>query len=250
MDTDLKMNPLVAARAEESTSRAYWTMGRNDSERAFVAARKHSHRVRRLRVLVPGVVIMMLAVMVLWTWFNPLAMLDRLPVKLGDTLISGTKITMQQPRLSGFTRDSRPYELTAASAAQDLTRPDLVELRDIHAKVHTLDNGVTELTARNGIYDSKKEIITLGDDVVMITSSYKAWLNNAVVDTRSGTVVTDKPVKVEMLQGMLNANRLQVTESGDQMNFDGGVVMDLKLDNATLRGGAATQDRAPAAVAR
>jgi lipopolysaccharide export system protein LptC len=239
------MNPLVAARADEQTARTYWTMGRVDSERAFVAARRHSRRVRRWRVVVPGVVIAALGLLVLWTWLNPMRMLERLPVKLGDTVISGTKITMQQPRLSGFTHDSRPYELTATSAAQDVTRPDLIELRDIRAKLQTPDKGTTEMTARNGVYDSKKEVITLGDDVYLVTSAYKAWLSNAVVDIRTSNVATDKPVKVQMLQGMLNANRLQVTESGDLMSFDGGVVMDLKLDSAKPREGAVAQEPAP-----
>jgi lipopolysaccharide export system protein LptC len=247
-DTNLSMNPLVAARADEKTARTYWTMGRNDAERAFLTARKHSRRVRQLRVAVPGVVIVILGVIVLWNWVNPLRLLDRLPVKLGDTLISGTKITMQHPRLSGFTRDSRHYELTAISAAQDLTRPDIVELHDIHAKLETKDSGVTEMTARNGIYDSKKELITLGDDVYLVTSAYRAWLSHALVDIRSGNLATDKPVKVKLLQGLLNANRLQVTESGDLMSFDGGVVMDLKLDAVKPRDGNAAQDRAPAAA--
>ena len=69
------------------------------------------------------------------TYFNPLRMLAKLPIDVGDLVVSGTKITMEQPRLSGFTSDARAYELTAEAAAQDLTKPDMVELRNIHAKV-------------------------------------------------------------------------------------------------------------------
>ncbi|MBV8792102.1 MAG: LPS export ABC transporter periplasmic protein LptC [Pseudolabrys sp.] len=236
------MNPVAASRVDEDTARAYWTMGRHDSERAFRAARKHSRRVRKLRVVVPGVVIAILGLMLLWSWLNPMRMFEALPLKLGDTVISGTKIMMQAPRLAGFTKDSRPYELSAASASQDLTKPDLLELRDIRAKMKMQDDGFTELSARNGSYDNKKEILTLGDDVYLVTSAYKAWLTNAVVDTRTSNVTSDKPVKVEMLQGLLNANKLKVTESGDLITFDGGVVMDLKLDNAN---GSASNNAAP-----
>ena len=63
------------------------------------------------------------------TYFNPLRMLGKLPVDIGNLVISGTKITMEQPHLSGFTRDARAYELTADAAAQDLTKPDIVELQ-------------------------------------------------------------------------------------------------------------------------
>ncbi len=206
-------------------------MGRNDSERSFRAARKHSRRVRQLRVALPAAAVAILGIVLLWTWLNPLRMLDRLPGKIGDMVISGTKITMQAPRLTGFTRDARPYELTAKSAAQDLTQPDIVELREIKAKVQTQNQGVTNITARDGLYDSKKEVLTLGNDVELVTKDYKAWLTNAVVDIRTSNVVSEKPVKVEMLQGLLNANRLQVSESGDLLSFDGGVVMDLKPES-------------------
>ena len=37
---------------------------------------------------------------------------QRLPVDASGLVISGTKITMAQPKLSGYTRDSRWYEVT------------------------------------------------------------------------------------------------------------------------------------------
>ena len=50
-------------------------------------------------------------------------MLTKLPIDVGNMVVSGTKITMEQPRLSGFTRDGRAYEVTAVAAAQDVTKP-------------------------------------------------------------------------------------------------------------------------------
>ena len=35
---------------------------------------------------------------------------------------------MEQPRLAGFTAASRPYEFTAKAAAQEITKPDVMEL--------------------------------------------------------------------------------------------------------------------------
>jgi hypothetical protein len=35
-----------------------------------------------------------------------------------------------------------------------------------------------------------------------------------------------------MLQGTLNANRLEIVDSGDLVRFDGGVKMNLMLNNA------------------
>ena len=47
----------------------------------------------------------------------------RLPGELGKLVIKGTKVTMQQPRLTGFTLDSRPYEFTAQPPSRTSPSP-------------------------------------------------------------------------------------------------------------------------------
>lgn len=225
------MKPLIAARADPQLARAQWTMSRNDSERAFRSARRHSRRVRVLRVAVPGAVVFVFLGVALVAWLNPLAMLGKLPVDVSDLIVSGSKITMQQPRLAGFTRDARAYELTAATAAQDLTRPDIVELNNIRAKVQMQDKSTMEMTAVDGIYDTKGEMLTLGKNIVLTSSTgYEGRLSEAIVDIRKGNVTSKKPVQVKMLQGTLNANGLEVINSGELLRFEGGVTMVLTLD--------------------
>ena len=129
------MNRVITARTDPQTARAYWTMSRGDSERAFRAARRHSRVVRILRIAIPLAVVLGLTGISLVTYFNPLRMLAKLPIDVGNLVVSGTKITMEQPRLSGFTATRAPMSFTADAAAQDLTKPDIVELRNIHAKV-------------------------------------------------------------------------------------------------------------------
>ena len=107
------MNRLIAARTDPQTARAYWTMSRGDSERAFRTARRHSRAVRILRIVIPVGVALTIVGVTLITYFNPLRVLAKLPINLNDLVVSGTKITMEQPRLSGFTRDARAYELSA-----------------------------------------------------------------------------------------------------------------------------------------
>src|SRR5215469_9964962 len=103
------MNRVITARADPQTARSYWTMSRADSDRAFRSARRHSRLVRILRIALPVTVVGTLAFMVLITWFNPLRML-KLPINIDNLVVSGTQITMERPRLSGFTHDARAYE--------------------------------------------------------------------------------------------------------------------------------------------
>lgn len=226
------MTHLTAAQPDAATARAYWTIGRTDRERLFRAARRHSSRVRVLRVAVPVCAVAVVAGYMFWRMFNPIGLLTaNLPVGANDLVVSGSKITMEQPRLKGFTKDARAYELTASQASQDITKPDIVEMHDVRAKFQMPDNSNANVTAHDGVYDSKNEVLKLERNVVLNASTYTVWLNDAVVDVRTGNVVTEKPVEVKMLQGTLNAKRLEVKEAGQLLLFDGDVVMNLKLDN-------------------
>ena len=208
-------------------------MGRGDSERAFRAARRHSRAVRILRVAIPLAVVLGFTGIFLITYFNPLRMLAKLPIDVGNLVVSGTKITMEHPRLSGFTGDARGYELSADAAKQDLTKPDLIELRNIRAKVQMQDKSTVELSATAGIYDSKGETLKLDQNIVLSSSTgYRGRLSEAMIDIRKGNVVSERPVEVELLQGTLNANRLEISDSGDLVRFGGGVNMTLMLGDA------------------
>ena len=229
------MSRVITARADPQTARAYWTMGRGDTERVFRAARRHSRMVRILRVAIPLAVLIGIVGISLATYLNPLRVLTSLPININDLVVSGTKITMEQPRLTGFTRDERAYEFTADAAAQDLTRPNIVELRNIHAKVEMQDKSTMQMTAVAGTYDTKGEMLKLERNIMLSSSTgYKGHLSEAVIDVRKGNVVSDKPVELEMLQGILNANRLEIVDSGALVRFHSGVNLTLMLNGTAL----------------
>ena len=225
------MSRVITARNDPEATRAYWTMSRGDADRAFHAARRHSRAVRILRIAVPAGVAVGIIIITLITYLNPLRMLAKLPINLDNLVVSGTKVTMEGPRLTGFTHDARAYELTADTAAQDMTKPDIVELRNIRAKVEMQDKSSMELTALSGIYDSKGETLRLEQNILLNSSAgYQGRLSEAMVDIRKGNVVSEHPVEVKMLQGTLTANRLDIVDSGDLVRFHGGVVMDMMMN--------------------
>ena len=122
-------------------------------EARFAIAARHSRMVRVLRVAVPAAVILAMAAIVAVSIFNPFRMLlPKLPVDIGNLVVSGTKITMESPHLSGYTPDQRPYEVWAKTATQDVTDPDHVDLKTLRAKVLMEDRTTTvTLDARDGL---------------------------------------------------------------------------------------------------
>jgi len=194
--------------------------------------------VRWLRVGVPTVIAAALAVVV-GTNYMPAVGNIRLPGELGKLVIKGTRVTMQQPKLSGYTTDARPYQFTANSAEQEITRPDFMELHQIQAKMEMEDKSMVNITSRAGTYDMKTEMLTLIDQIHLVsTTGYEARLSEATIDVHNGTVLSEKPVWVKLTNGVLNAKRLEVLESGDVIRFGGGVTMTLEPDQNSMQASA------------
>jgi lipopolysaccharide export system protein LptC len=216
--------------ADTARGATFSTRSRRNIERTYRAALRHSWHVRWLRLSLPvGIAAALLAVIIA-DYLPPLGAI-RLPGELGQLVIKGTKITMQQPKISGFSSDGRPYNFTAISAAQDITKPDFLELTKVHATMQESDGSTVEVTAPRGSYDLKSEILTLNDDVAFVSSTgYAARLTIAVIDTRKGDLVSERPVWVKLLNGFLNAKRLDIVDNGDVLRFSGGVSMTLHPD--------------------
>jgi lipopolysaccharide export system protein LptC len=191
--------------------------------------------VRWLRLGVPAAIAAALIAVVAANYMPAVGRL-RLPGEIGNLVIKGTKVTMQQPRLSGFTNDSRPYQFTANSAEQDITKPDFMELHQIQAKMEMEDKSMVNITSKSGTYDMKTEMLTLADQIHLVSSTgYEARLNEATIDVHKGTVLSEKPVWVKLTNGVLNAKRLEVLESGQVMRFGGGVSMTLQPQQTTAQ---------------
>jgi lipopolysaccharide export system protein LptC len=204
-------------------------------EARFAAAARHSRMVRVLRIAVPAAVILAMAAIVAVSVFNPFRMLlPKLPVDMGNLVVSGTKITMESPHLAGFSTDQRPYEMWAKAATQDLTDPDHVELSALRAKVMMEDKSTLTMDARTGYFDSKAQMLDLRKDIFLQSSTgYEAKLSQAYVDINKGGVTSDEHVDVKLLNGTLSADRLRIINSGEVVRFEGNVVMNLVMDPPT-----------------
>jgi lipopolysaccharide export system protein LptC len=204
----------------------------------FAMAARHSRMVRVLRIAVPGAVILAMTAIVFVSIFNPFRMLlPKLPLDMGNLVVSGTKITMESPHLSGYSTDQRPYELWAKTATQDLTDPDHVDLRALRAKVLMEDKTTVTLDAHDGLFDSKQQLLDLHKEIFLQSSTgYEARLTQAFVDIGKGTVTSEEHVDVKLLNGTLTADKLRITGGGEVVRFEGNVVMNLVMDSPSPAG--------------
>jgi lipopolysaccharide export system protein LptC len=224
----------IASQTEGAGSGGFLMQPRRDNRRAFRAAMRHSRLVRITRVGLPVLIVLCTAALGAWRWVDPMRVLTKLPISTEGVLVSGTKIVMRQPRLTGYTKDERPYTVTAHTAAKDLANPDVLELEQIHATITMQDGRNVELTATEGVYNDKTDTLRLDKSVVVSSADYQIKLREAVANIKAGSVVSEQPVEVKMLQGTVNANRLEVIESGAVVRFSGGVTLVIE-DDASIK---------------
>jgi len=121
------------------------------------------------------------AIMLVATFFNPSCLFASFPIDPGKISLSGTKVVMELPRVSGFTSDSRPYELTARAAAQDLTKPDILEPKDIATP--WLSSRMGSTSPSSPLTESttpKGDLLRLNDHITLnSTSGYEGLLSEA-----------------------------------------------------------------------
>lgn len=221
-ELDLRAPVLKTARAEV--------------ERTVRSAGRHSRMVRVLRVAIPLLVVFGFGGYLLFSYINPLRVLEKLPDVSGKLAVQGSKITMEAPRIAGITRDKRAYELTAETAIQDIAKPDVVELQNLRAKMEMQEADVVVVTAKSGTYNTKGDSVILREHIIVTSGQgYNAKLREAVVDMKKGNVVSSQPVEIKMPTGVLTANGMEVVDSGDVVRFTGGIVLNLEPENAEAK---------------
>jgi lipopolysaccharide export system protein LptC len=193
-----------------------------ETNRAYALAIRHSARVRRLRKLIPTICVGLLLVLVLAPYLNPFRAVAGLG--LGPVSLSGTKVTMENPKLSGFRKDNKPYEMVAKTAVQDVRKPNFVELNQMTARIMMETNSWANLDAVKGYFDNQKEQMQLREGVRLRTDSgYDVRLKSADIDFKAGTVLSREPVTVNSGGTTVDADTLDVTDNGKQITFTGNV---------------------------
>ena len=191
--------------------------------RAYARAQRHSRRVRFFKFTIPIGAALAIGSVLILAFFDPFGRIDGLSV--GPVRISGTKLTMEAPRLTGFRKDNRGYEVTATTAMQDVRKPTIIELTDMRARLVMDDSGgLAVVESDTGVFDTQKEFLELKQNVrVRTDAGQQAFLASAVVDFKAGTVSSREPVAVKFTGGSVDADALDVLDHGKVLSFKGRV---------------------------
>jgi lipopolysaccharide export system protein LptC len=216
--------------------------------RDYSRAMRHSRRVRFFKRAIPIGAFLAVALVVVITFFNPFASYGGLTI--GPVSVSGNRIVMDNPRLTGSQGDSRPYVVTAESASQDVRAPHLVDLQELRARLTVdMQGNVATVEAATGRFDTQTELLELTRDVRVVSSTgYSLDLHSASIDFKAGSVVSPDPVRLELETGTIEAERMTIVENGAVITFEGNVRSFLTVPSLG-RSGQSPAERSPLAEA-
>lgn len=191
--------------------------------RAFQIATRHSGRVRFLRRAIVVCACGGVAALVGLSLFDPFRVLPA-GVSISHIGLNGSKVTMDEPKLTGFRKDGRSYGVTAQSGVHDIRNPTIIELTRIEARIAMADSSNAQVIAPHGIYDSARELMELtGAIAVKSDAGYELSLQHATMSFKAGDLLSDMPVALVMTQGSIHADTLAITDNGRQITFAGHV---------------------------
>jgi lipopolysaccharide export system protein LptC len=193
----------------------------SDRRRAFRAARRHSRRVRILRIALPAAGTLIMVGLAVFTSIGLPAGVD---LSLARMSVTRNSIIMESPQLTGFDADGRHYSLSADRAIQALAEPDAVRLEDISAEVIVPGQGTATITAEAGDYDNAESTLQVEGAITVDSSQgYALEMEGADIDFGAGTMMSPNPVTVRYEDSRTTGQSIAVSEGGDLIVVEGGV---------------------------
>lgn len=190
---------------------------------AYRAAMRHTRFIKFLRFLIPVGSLATIVGIIVIAVFDPFGRLPK-GVSVGSISLNGSQITMELPKLTGFRKDLRPYEVTANAARQDIRNPQIIDLTDLKARVGMGERGNALLTSSAGVYDSTKETLQLSGDVRVRTGDgIELTMKSAFAEFKTGSIVSKEPVEVQLRDGVIHANGIEIADGGREIIFPGRV---------------------------
>jgi lipopolysaccharide export system protein LptC len=189
--------------------------------RAFRSAARHSARVRWLRWLVVVGAIMTSAGVV-WYWFRARDPGDA-HLSLESIGISGDKVTMERPRMTGVRRDGRPYAVSADSGVQNPRDPNRTDLTNLDARLRLSDEGETRVLGEHGLYDSAAQTLDLSGNVHIKGATYDLAMKSGAMNFKTNALSSSEPVRLDFKGGWVRSDQMTMTPNGEQIVFVGNV---------------------------
>lgn len=192
-------------------------------ESAFPDALRHSARVTRLRRWILWGVGGTVGLVALGLVASSLRFLP-IDLSLSRIALKGTRIVIETPKLVGYRKDGKPYEIRARVGVQDITTPELFNLDGLDVRVETEGAAPVTLTAAKALYSSKDDRADMSGGVAIFDKkNFDMRMESAAMDFRASVMTSDKPVTLRIDGGQVVADSVEFAQKERRASFSGNV---------------------------
>ena len=138
--------------------------------------------------------------------------------------LKGTRIVIETPKLVGYRKDGRPYEVRAKVGIQDMTKPNVFELEKLEVHVENSAENAVNLTAAQGVYNANTDHADMTGGVrIFDDKSFDMQMDAAQMDFKAGVMTSDKPALLKLTGGEVRANAVEFSQHERRATFTGNV---------------------------
>ncbi len=188
------------------------------------AARKHSQRVRLMRL---GLIIIALMLVAALIWeFTGRGTADFPEDNPAES------VKMINPRYSGRTDDGLPFYLTAKEATRMTADNNTVKLTNPVLEFFREENASKSLViAESGTYNDVDKVLNLRTSVDLNTDDgYDCKTTHARIYAKTKTIEGDEPIRCEGAFGTVNGNAYEILDNYKTYVFKNGMSAVLEPD--------------------
>ena len=178
--------------------------------------RRRSRVVAALRIILPGLIVLILAGLAATVAYNSLTGEAAAPV-------SDAPIRLINPRFVGRDDKSRAFVLTALTATRDPNEYQKVYLDKPALVLDDEGPDPLRITAASGIYHENTRKLEVSGGVRLAGARAAFDTLSSQFDTKTGELVGSGPVHGTGALGEITAKSYGVYDKGDRMVFKGGV---------------------------
>ncbi|WP_424363536.1 LPS export ABC transporter periplasmic protein LptC [Methylocystis parvus] len=192
-------------------------------ESAFPDALRHTARVTRLRRWIFWGVGGTVALVGIGLAASSLRFLP-IDLNLSRVALKGTRIVIETPKLVGYRKDGKPYEIRARVGVQDISTPDVFDLDGLDVRVETEGVNPIVLTAAKANYSTKNDRGTMtGGVTVSDGKNFDMRMDSAVMDFKASVMTSDKKVTLKIEGGEVVADGVEFSQKERRATFGGNV---------------------------
>lgn len=190
---------------------------------AFPAALRHTARVTQLRRWIMWGAGGVVALVCLGLLIGSLRFLP-VDLNLARVALQGSRIVIETPKLVGYRKDGRPYEVRAKVGVQDIAKPDVFELEGLEVRIENAQDNSIVMTAEKGVYNTRADHAELTGGVnIRDDRNFDMRLAAAEMDFKASVMTSNKPVTLKIGGGEVKADAVEFSQKERRATFSGKV---------------------------